>query len=138
MKRIFYIALSFIVCCLLKTQHIWIVFAPVFVIMLLFKFDSTVIWEIPLACLACSALETALGDDIITLLRIIIPVSAVFIGFVAPKKLFPFFFFAVCALFLKNIYGAAAIWGTLWSVMHKFLIKPHSITKTTLLQEYKS
>lgn len=122
MKRTFYIALSFIICCLLKTQHIWIIFAPVFVSMLLFRFGNATIWEIPLACLACSVLETAFSDDIITLTRLIIPISAAIIGFISPKKLALFFPSAVCAIFLKNIYGVAAVWAVMWSTVHIYCI----------------
>lgn len=138
MKKIICFIISFLICSLLKTQHIWIVLAPVYFIMLFFRLDNHLVWEIPLACLACSVFETAFGDDIISLLRIMIPTSAALIGFISPKRLFAFFPVAVCALFFKNIYAVAAIWATLWCIARSLVTKPHSTTKFTVLQEYKS
>lgn len=138
MKKIIYFAITYIICYLLKAQHIWTVFAPVYVIMLFLKLDNSLIWEIPLACLACSVFESAFSDDIISLLRIMIPISAALIGFVYPKKLFAFFPIAVCALFFKNIYAVAAIWATFWCTARSLFVKPYYTTKIRALQDYKS
>ncbi|MBE7055362.1 MAG: hypothetical protein E7392_04535 [Ruminococcaceae bacterium] len=137
MRKLLYLIITFIVCYILKLQDIWVVFVPVMLLLIKFKFNAAALWEIPLCCLALGVLETAFGDDMVTLLRILIPCSGAIIGLFSPKKLFVFFLAAAYGVIVKNMSGVCVIWAVLWSVARLFFINSYSTTKVTDLQEYK-
>ena len=80
MQKLLYLIITFILCYILKLQHIWIVFVPILLLLVKFNFNAALLWEIPLCCLALGVMETAFYDDMVTLLRILIVCSAVIIG----------------------------------------------------------
>lgn len=137
MRKLLYLIITFIVCYILKLQHIWIVFVPMLLLMIRFRCSVSALWEIPLCCLALGVLETTFGDDMVTLLRILIPCSGAIIGLFSPKKLFVFFLAATYGVIVKNMSGVCVIWAVLWSVARLFFINSYSTTKVTDLQEYK-
>lgn len=138
MKKISYLIISFLICRLLQAEHIYIAFLPFYILSLSSETEVPYLWEIPLACFACSVAEIAFYDDILVLIRVLIICGGVIIGFSSPKKLLWFFVAAALSLYLKNIYGAAFVWATVWSTLRKIFVKTYSTTKPSLLQEYKS
>ena len=137
MRKLLYLIITFIVCYILKLQHIWIVFVPMLLLTIRFRYSVSALWEIPLCCLALGVLETAFGDDMVTLLRILIPCCGAIIGLFSPKKLFVFFLAAAYGVIVKNMSGVCVIWAVLWSVARLFFINSYCTTKVTDLQEYK-
>ncbi len=135
MRKLIYIAITFVICYILKLGHIWLGFVPSMLAMLLLKFKSSVLWEIPLAVLSCNVLEIAFADDVRILLHILILCSTVVICFASPRRLYIFFPIAILALFFENIYAVAAMWATLWCGVR--IILSYFTTKKLNLQGHK-
>lgn len=135
MRKLVYLAITFVICYILGLQRIWLGFAPAMAAMLLFRFGSSVLWEIPLAVLSCSVLEIAFADDVKALLQILILCSTVIISAASPKRLAIFFPIAALAMFFENIYSIASVWAALWCGVR--IIPSYFTTKQINLQEYK-
>lgn len=135
MRKLFYLAITFAICYILKLDHIWLGFVPVMLAMLLFRVDSSALWEIPLAVLSCSVLEIAFAEDIKILLYALILCGTVAVSAASPKRLFIFFPVAVFAIFFENIYAVAAVWAMLWCGVR--IILRYFTTKQFNLQEHK-
>ncbi len=135
MRKLFYLAITFVICYILKLDRIWLGFVPVMLAMLLFRVDSSALWEIPLAVLSCSVLEIAFAEDIKILLYALILCGTVAVSAASPKRLFIFFPVAIFAIFFENIYAVAAIWATLWCGVR--IILRYFTTKQFNLQEHK-
>lgn len=135
MRKLFYLAITFVICYILNLDRIWLGFVPVMLAMLLFRVDSSALWEIPLAVLSCSVLEIAFAEDIKILLYALILCGTVAVSAASPKRLFIFFPVAVFAIFFENIYAVAAVWATLWCGVR--IILRYFTTKQFNLQEHK-
>lgn len=135
MRKILYLAVTLAVCYILNLERIWLGFVPAMAAMLLLRFGSSVLWEIPLAVLSFSVLELAFADDLKLLIQILILCSTVVISVTSPKRLALFFPIAALALFFENIYSAASVWATLWCGVRT--IPDYFTTKRMNLQEYK-
>lgn len=135
MRKLIYLVITFCICYILGLERIWLGFVPALLAMMLFKTDSSILWEIPLAVLSCSVLDIAFADDVKILLHILILCSTVVISLVSPRRLVVFFLIAALAMFFENIYAIASVWATLWfggrTVLSHFTIKQAD------LQEYK-
>ena len=135
LRKTFYIILTFIICLLLKNGRIWLGFAPMFLVFISFRFNINILWEIPLAVLFAGTLFLAFPDDIKLFIYVLLPVAAMLISVINPKKLFLFFASAVPVLIFKNIYSAAVLWAAIWYSGHTALF--YFITKNSVLQDYK-
>ena len=135
MRKLFYLAITFVICYILSLDRIWLGFVPVMLAMLLFRVDSSALWEIPLAVLSCSVLEIAFAEDIKILLYALILCGTVAVSAASPKRLFIFFPVAVFAIFFENIYAVAAVWATIWCGVR--IILRYFTTKQFNLQEHK-
>ena len=136
MRKLLYIIATFSACYIFGLGDIWLGFTSVLLLMSLFKFRDSFLWEIPLAVLSCSVLTLAFADDIKLVVQILILISTVVISYTSPRRLAPFFLISAIALFFENSYSVAFIWATLWyGVSSAF---GHFITKRAYLQEYKS
>lgn len=114
MKKILYVILTFFICYAIKTSDIYIGFVPMLLTLMLFKFDASLLWEIPLATLSCSVLYSAFSREADMLIRIFLPLAAVLIAYSSPKKLLIFFPVAITSLFYKNIYAVSVMAAALW------------------------
>ncbi len=135
MRKLFYLAITFVICYLLKLERIWLGFAPVMLAMLLLRIDSSALWEIPLAVLSCSVLQIAFADDIKILLYVLILCSTIAVSAASPKRLAIFFPVVIFAMLFENIYAVAAVWATLWCGVR--IILCYFTTKRLNLQEHK-
>lgn len=136
MRKIIYIAITFIICSFLKLQNIWLGFAPVFLLMSLFKFDRNFLWEVPLAVMLCDVLLIVFFEDLRMLIYILSLVSTVLISLTSARKLFFLFPIIILAVTNENMYTVSALWATVWYALH-FLFG-YFTTKQFTLQEYKS
>lgn len=136
MRKIIYIAITFIICSFLKLQNIWLGFAPVFLLMSLFKFDRNFLWEVPLAVMLCDVLLIVFSEDLRMLIYILSLVSTVLISLTSARKLFFLFPIIILAVTNENMYTVSALWATVWYALH-FLFG-YFTTKQFTLQEYKS
>lgn len=135
MRKLLYIAITYVICYILKLDRIWLGFVPVMLAMLFFRIDSSFLWEIPLAVLSCSVLEIAFSDDIKILLYVLILCSTAAVSAASPKRLAIFFPVAIFAILFENIYAVAAVWATLWCGVR--IILRYFTTKQFNLQEHK-
>lgn len=136
MRKIIYIAITFIICCFLKLQNIWLGFVPVFLLMSLFKTDKNFLWEIPLAVMLSDILLIVFAEDLRMLIYILALASTVLISVISAKKLFFLFPIVIIAVTNENIYTVSALWATVWYGLH--FILGYFTTKQFNLQEYKS
>lgn len=135
MRKLFYLAITFIICYILKLDRIWMGFVPIMLAMLFFRIDSSALWEIPLAVLSCNVLEIAFSEDIKILLYVLVLFATVAVSAASPKRLFIFFPVAVFSMFFENIYAVSAVWATLWCSVR--IILCYFTTKQFNLQEHK-
>ena len=135
MQKLFYLAITFVICYLLKLELIWLGFVPVMLAMLFFRIESSILWEIPLAVLSCSVLEIAFVEDIKILLYVLILCSTIAVSAASLKHLFIFFPVAIFSVFFENIFAVAAVWATLWCGIR--IILRYFTTKQFNLQEHK-
>lgn len=136
MRKIIYIAITFIVCSFLKLQNIWLSFAPVFLLMSFFKFDRNFLWEVPLAVMLCDVLLIVFSEDLRMLVYILSLVSTVLISLTSARKLFFLFPIIILAVTNENMYTVSALWASVWYALH--FILGYFTTKQFALQEYKS
>ena len=136
MRKIICIAITFLVCYILKIHHLWIGFVPVYLILHPCKNEKSLLWEIPLALLLCNVLEMAFAEDATMLTYSFILSGVLLVSAFAPKKLAFVFPLIVFALIDKNIYSVAALWAVVW---HGISYIPRNFTTKQLnLQEHKS
>lgn len=134
MKKIILIALTYLVCRILKIGNIWLGFMSAFVIIHSFKAPLSAFWEIPIGCLLCAiALETAEGD-MHSFLSVLIPTGAVLTAFSSPGKLAVFFPLAVAAIVSEKVFFAAALFSVLWCSVRNLFVKNYFTTKKAVLQ----
>lgn len=133
MRKLLYFTATFSVCYIFGLEYLWLGFTSVLLLMSLFKFHDSFLWEIPLAVLSCSVLTVAFTDDIKIATQILILISAVPIAFVMPKRLLIFFPISALALFVENDYSIAIVWATLWYGVRS--VFDYFITKKASLQE---
>lgn len=133
MRKIIYLAVTYMICAVMGLGNIWLWFTPVLLSMLLFKIPNSIWWEIPIACLSFNILELLFEDDLKALLHILILCSTVIISVISPRRLFVFFLIAIAAMYFENIFTAAAVWATLWYGLRSALT--HFTIKKVNLQE---
>ncbi len=121
MRKILYIAATFPLCALFGLGEIWLGFTAVFVLFSFNRAGRSLLWEIPMAVLACSIITDVFTDYMAECVKIIIPVSAVLIAYYFPIKLLLFFPVAITALLSANLYAVAAMWATLWCGGREFI-----------------
>lgn len=136
MRKIFYLILTFFICYILKLSDVWLGFVPVLLLLNLFRFEESFLWEIPLAALGCGVLESAFINELDTLLKIFLPCGAVFIAYCTPKRLSIFFPIAIWAIFYNNIYALCAMAASVWFGVRTMLKKPS--VKTIFYHKNKS
>lgn len=136
MRKIIYIAITFIICYFLKLQNIWLGFVPVFLLMFFFKSDRNFLWEIPLAVMLCDVLLIVFSEDLRMLIYILSLVSTALISVASTRKLFFLFPIIILAVTNENMYTVSALWASVWYALH--FILGYFTTKQFALQEYKS
>ncbi len=136
MRKIIYIAITFIICSFLKLQNIWLGLVPVFLLMSFFKIDRNFLWEIPLAVMLCDVLLTVFSEDLRILVYILSLISAALISVASARKLFFLFPIIILAVTNENMYIVSALWASVWYALH--FILGYFTTKQFALQEYKS
>ena len=136
MRKIIFLAASFLACIVLKTGNLWLWFTPVFLAMLAFEIPESVWWEIPLAILFCSVIHIGLSDNITIVMRVMIVLSSSLIAYQNPRKLAIFFIVAIGAIYFDNLYAFAAVWAMSWCSVRAFFVQdaPRHNTKTILPQ----
>ena len=133
MRKLIYFSITFAVCRIFGFGDIWLGFTPILLLLSLFKFHDSFLWEIPLAVFSCSVLLLAFPDDIKTVLQILILLSTAIIAYTAPRRLAPFFLISAIALFFENTYSVAFVFASLWFGLRN--VFTYFITKNTPLQE---
>ncbi len=133
MRKLIYLIVTFFVCRIFGVGNLWLGFTSVFLLMSLFRFHDSFLWEIPLAVLSCSVITIAFADDMKIATQILILISTVVISYASPKKLAPFFLISAIALFYENAYSIAFVWATLWYGVRSAF--GYFITKKPSLQE---
>ncbi len=136
MRKIIYIAITFIICSFLKLQNIWFGFAPVFLLMSFFKTEKNLLWEIPLAVMLCDVLLIVFSEELRMLIYILSLISTALISITSTRKLFFLFPIIILAVTNENMYMVSALWATIWYALH--FILGYFTTKQFALQEYKS
>lgn len=136
MRKIIYIAITFIICLFLKLQNVWLGFVPVFLSLSFFKVDKNILWETPLAILVCDILLVIFTDDMRILVYILAIASAGLVSLVSAKKLYILFPIIILSVVAKNIYTVSALWAAVWYAARTIIA--HFTTKQFNLQEYKS
>ncbi len=135
MRKIIYIAITFIICYFLKLQNIWLGFVPVFLLMSFFKTDRNFLWEVPLAVMLCDVLLIIFSEDLILLVYVLSLVSTALISITSTRKLFFLFPIIILAVTNENIYTVSALWASVWYALH--FILGYFTTKQFNLQGYK-
>jgi len=135
MRKIIYIAITFIICLFLKLQNIWLGFLPVFLSLSFFKIDKNFLWEIPLAVLLCDILLVIFTDDVRMLIYILAIASTGLVSLVSAKKLYLLFPIVILSVVVKNIYTVSALWAAVWYATRTIIA--YFTTKQFNLQEYK-
>lgn len=136
MRKIFYIAITFIICRFLNLQQIWVGFVPFFLLLNSFKTDEDFLWEVPLAALVCDVLLTAFPDETGMLIYVLAVTSAVILSVVSGKKLLVLFPAIILSVTTKNIHSVALLWAGVWYGIRTAF--GYFTTKLFGLQEYKS
>ena len=136
MRKIIYIAITFIICYVLKLQNIWFGFVPVFLLMSFFKTDKNFLWEIPLAVMLCDVLLIVFSEELRMLIYILSLISTALISITSTRKLFFLFPIIILAVTNENMYMVSALWATIWYALH--FILGYFTTKQFAIQEYKS
>lgn len=136
MRKIIYIAITFVICSFLKLQNIWLGFVPVFLLMSFLKIDRNFLWEVPLAVMLCDVLLIIFSEDLRMLIYILSLVSTVLISVTSARKLFFLFPIIILAVTNENMYTVSALWASVWYALH--FILGYFTTKQFALQEYKS
>ena len=124
MKKLLYFGLTFIICSIFKLTHIWLAFAGVLLLLNLFAFENSFLWEIPFAALCIGIAESAFFSELDTLLKIFLPCSGVIIAYFLPKRLLLFFPVAIAAVFYGGIYGFCAMAAALWFSLRTIIKRP--------------
>lgn len=114
MRKIICFVITFIICAVLKILPLWAGFSVVTAILYFGKNEKSIVWEIPMAVLALSIVTDLFPENTMGILRIIIPVTAVLVSLITPKKLKIFFPVAIIAVILKNTFAVASVWAMLW------------------------
>ena len=135
MRKIIYIAITYIICCILKTEHIWPWFVSALLFVSFFKLENSFLWEIPLATLFCNIFEIAFPEDTRMLIYVLVLVSTLVISIVSPKKLAILFPIIIFSVFVENIYAIASLWAIVWYGMRTVFC--YFTTKQMNLQEHK-
>jgi len=135
MRKIIYVAITFIICYLLNIHTAWLGFIPVFILISGFKIDGNFLWETPLALMVCDVLLIAFSEDINVLVYTVAIATTVLISIVSPKKLLFVFFTVIIAGTFKNTYTITALWATVWYGLRTAF--SYFTTKRVNLQEHK-
>lgn len=116
MNKIFYGAVSFFICLVLGLPYEWLCFAPVFVLFSYKELSSSMIWEIPMGCVAADIVLRFCSEYEPGLFRWLTVAAAAVIALTSPKKLFLFFPLVIALLISKTAAAtgtfiiAAALW----------------------------
>ena len=135
MRKILYIAITFIICYILKTDHIWLGFVSTLLLISFFKIEDSFLWEIPLATLFCNVFEIAFIQDTRMLIYILALASTLLICVVSPKRLAVLFPVIIFATYVEQIYAIASLWAVVWYGIRTIL--SYFTTKQMNLQEHK-
>ncbi len=139
MKKNIYILLTLPVCAAFGYARLWLAFSVVYALFLLKKVEKSALWEIPMGVLACSIILDLTGEQIVSGIRIIIPLAALLAAFFEPEKTVLFFAVSIISIILKNDYGLAAVFSAAWCcgrtfILHRQSILSYSNTKKNFLQ----
>lgn len=122
MRKFLYVAATFIMCAVFGFTEIWIGFTAVYFLFLFGKSENSLLWEIPMAVLACSIITDFFPENTAEVIKVLIPFAAVLTAYYLPERLITFFVTATVALIMKNEAGIAAIWGAIWCSGRVFII----------------
>lgn len=134
MRKIFYVLITFAVCALSGAGGLWIGFAAAFLLLSLKNANSSILWEIPMGVLICSIASDVFSGGEITLIRILIPITAALFAGFYPKKLFLFFPLAIVSLVLRDTYGISVMCASMWCGVRNVFAKNNFTIKKALLQ----